>query len=79
MNTEMSEIEPAGSATAARDNIVERQSRDNDMQPQSKGGAPVMRSKADELTVWQSARRHKKVGYIAMAAAFCASLDGYRE
>lgn len=40
---------------------------------------PVMRSRSDELTVWQAARRNKLLGVIAMAAAFSASLDGYRE
>lgn len=41
--------------------------------------APVMRSKLDDLSVWQSVRRFKKVGLIAMLAAFAASLDGYRK
>jgi MFS transporter, SP family, general alpha glucoside:H+ symporter len=45
----------------------------------SKGGALLMRSKADDLTVWQSVRRYKRVGIIAMVVAFCASLDGYRK
>ncbi|KAK6077039.1 MFS alpha-glucoside [Seiridium cupressi] len=39
---------------------------------------PVLRAATDDLSVWQSVRRFKKVGYIAMAAAFCASLDGYQ-
>jgi hypothetical protein len=43
-----------------------------------KGGAPLMRSREDDISVWQSVRRYKRVGLIAMAAAFCASLDGYR-
>lgn len=47
--------------------------------PTSKGGAPLMRSKADDLTVWESVRVYKRVGLIAMTAAFCASLDGYRK
>ena len=42
-------------------------------------GAPVMRAKADDLSVWQSVRKYKRVGFIAMAASFCASLDGYRK
>ncbi|TVY52349.1 General alpha-glucoside permease [Lachnellula cervina] len=46
--------------------------------PNSKGGAPLMRSKADDLTVWQSVRIYKRVGVIAMLAAFSASLDGYQ-
>lgn len=44
-----------------------------------KDNAPVMRAAVDDYTVWQSVRRFKKVGCIAMAAAFCASLDGYRK
>jgi SP family general alpha glucoside:H+ symporter-like MFS transporter len=48
-------------------------------QPGEKGGAPLMRTKADDLGVWQSVRQYKVVGLIAMAAAFSASLDGYRK
>jgi SP family general alpha glucoside:H+ symporter-like MFS transporter len=47
--------------------------------PDIKGGTPLMRSKEDNIGVWQSVRRYKRVGLIAMAAAFCASLDGYRK
>ncbi|GIK07192.1 hypothetical protein Aspvir_002848 [Aspergillus viridinutans] len=43
-----------------------------------KEAAPLMRSKEDDLTVWQSVRRYRMVGVIAMAAAFSASLDGYQ-
>ena len=43
------------------------------------GHMPVMRSRSDELSVWQSARRHKLLGVIAMGAAFSAALDGYRK
>lgn len=39
---------------------------------------PVTRSTTDDLSVWQSARQHKYLGLVAMAAAFSASLDGYR-
>ncbi|TVY14735.1 General alpha-glucoside permease [Lachnellula arida] len=46
--------------------------------PNPKGDAPLMRSKADDLTVWQSVRIYKRVGVIAMLAAFSASLDGYQ-
>ncbi|CAG9997127.1 unnamed protein product, partial [Clonostachys byssicola] len=42
------------------------------------GEAPVMRSALDDLSVWQSVRRFKWVGCIAMLAAFSASLDGYQ-
>lgn len=44
-----------------------------------KGGDPVMRSREDDLSVWQCAFRFKRVSLIAMVAAFSASLDGYRE
>lgn len=43
------------------------------------GSSPVLRSSFDDLGVWQSVRRFKYVGSIAMLAAFSASLDGYRE
>jgi hypothetical protein len=39
---------------------------------------PVMRSKVDDMTVWQSVKQFKLVSLVAMAAAFSASLDGYR-
>ncbi|OAA64363.1 General substrate transporter [Niveomyces insectorum RCEF 264] len=38
----------------------------------------LMRSKEDDIGIWKSVLRHKRVGFIAMAAAFCASLDGYQ-
>lgn len=41
-------------------------------------GQPVMRSTLDNLSIWESLRRFKVVTMIAMAAAFSASLDGYR-
>lgn len=44
-----------------------------------KGYGSVMRTKADELSIWQSLRRNKLIGLIAMAAAFSAALDGYRK
>lgn len=47
--------------------------------PDAKAGAPLMRSKEDDHDVWQTVRRYKRAGLIAMAAAFCASLDGYRK
>lgn len=39
----------------------------------------LMRSQEDDLTIWQSVCRFKRIGIIAMVAAFSASLDGYRE
>ena len=47
--------------------------------PDSQGGAPLMRSKADDLSVWQCVWLYKRVGVISMVAAFAASLDGYRK
>lgn len=41
--------------------------------------AQPMRSKVDDLSVWQSIQQYKVVGFVAMAAAFSASLDGYRK
>lgn len=38
-----------------------------------------MRSKVDDLAVWQSVKQFKIVSLVAMAAAFSASLDGYRK
>ena len=58
--------------------MVERTTTTEEQMPTSKGGAPLMRSKADDISVWESARRYKRVGFIAMAAAFCAALDGYQ-
>lgn len=39
----------------------------------------LMRSKADEVGIWRSALLFKRAGCIAMIAAFCAALDGYRK
>ncbi|EPE07151.1 sugar transporter [Ophiostoma piceae UAMH 11346] len=41
-------------------------------------GGQLMRSREDSLGIWQTVLRHKRVGLIGMAAAFCASLDGYQ-
>lgn len=40
---------------------------------------PQMRSKEDDLSVWEGAKKYKVVTLVAMAAAFSASLDGYRQ
>lgn len=48
-------------------------------QMSTKGEAPLMRSKVDDLGILESARQYKFVSLIAMVAAFSASLDGYRE
>ncbi len=62
----------------AESEAVENHTTAEDVPP-PKPGAPLMRSKEDEIPIWQSIRRHKLVGLIAMAAAFCAALDGYRK
>jgi hypothetical protein len=58
--------------------MVERTTTTDDQMP-TKDENPLMRSKADDLSVWQTATRFKRVGFMAMAAAFCAALDGYRK
>ncbi|OAL54016.1 general substrate transporter [Pyrenochaeta sp. DS3sAY3a] len=50
----------------------------NDATESAGAHVPVMRSRSDELSVWQAARRYKLLGAIAMAAAFSASLEGYQ-
>ncbi len=57
--------------------MVERTTTNDDQMP-TKDENPLMRSKAD-LSVWQTVTRFKRVGFMAMAAAFCAALDGYRK
>lgn len=60
--------------------MVEQTSATEGEMPVSKGeGHHLMRSRADELGVWRSVVLFKRVGCIAMIAAFCAALDGYRK
>lgn len=40
---------------------------------------PPMRSKSDDLSVWEAVKRYKFVTLVGMAGAFSASLDGYRK
>lgn len=40
------------------------------------GGHP-MKTMEDSIGIWRTVLRHKRVGFIAMMAAFCAPLDGY--
>jgi hypothetical protein len=59
--------------------MVEQTSAAEHQMPISKGeGHHLMRSKADQLSVWRSVLLFRRVGCIAMIAAFCAALDGYR-
>ena len=59
--------------------LVERTTTTDDQMQPSKGGGPLMRSKADEIGIWRSVLLFKRAGCIAMIAAFCAALDGYRK
>lgn len=47
-------------------------------EPAKESVGPLMRSKEDSYGIWRTVLRHKRVGLIAMTAAFCASLDGYQ-
>ena len=40
---------------------------------------PAMRSASDDLSVWEAVKRYQLITLVGMAAAFSASLDGYRE
>lgn len=68
----MAETKPAN-------DTVERVATTEEADQMRKDGMPVMRSRADELSIWQSVRRNKVLGLIAMSAAFSAALDGYRK
>jgi hypothetical protein len=59
-------------------NIEHSSSHRGDDIPKKNMG-PIMRSREDDLGVWQCVRRFKHVSLIAMTAAFSASLDGYRK
>ena len=63
---------------ANAENIEEAFSHQEDVMP-TKSLGPIMRSREDDLGVWQCVRRFKIVSLIAMIAAFSASLDGYRK
>lgn len=59
---------------------IEHYATAEEMQRATSAGAdPVMRSKIDDLSVWQAVKQYRLVSMLAMAAAFCASLDGYRK
>lgn len=45
----------------------------------SKGEVVQMRSKFADLGTLQALKQYKLLGFVAMAAAFSASLDGYRK
>lgn len=63
---------------ANAENIEDASSYQGDAMP-TKSMGPIMRSREDDLGVWQCVRRFKTVSLIAMTAAFSASLDGYRK
>lgn len=58
---------------------VEHISPEREYDAPTKSLAPIMRSREDDLGIWQCVLRFKNVSLIAMAAAFSASLDGYRK
>lgn len=60
------------------ENIEDISPNQRDEMPTKKMG-PIMRSREDDLGVWQCVLRFKTVSLIAMTAAFSASLDGYRK
>lgn len=63
--------------TKVEDDIhVERLELANTEDPQK---PTFTRTHADELSIWQSLRQNKLLALIAMAAAFSASLEGYRK
>jgi hypothetical protein len=45
----------------------------------SKSGAPQMRMKSDDIPILESVGRYKLITLVGIAAAFSASLDGYRK
>lgn len=59
--------------------IVENATSDHRDDVPMKSMGPIMRSREDDLGMWQCVKRFKTVSLIAMAAAFSASLDGYRK
>ncbi|KAF7595497.1 hypothetical protein BBP40_005833 [Aspergillus hancockii] len=61
-----------------RQEAVEQPTAEEEERMMAKGSAPVMRSKIDDLSVWQTVRRYKVISVVAMAAAFSAALDGYQ-
>lgn len=61
------------------DTVENRDTAEDMQQTIDKGGVPLMRSREDDISVWQTAWRYKTVGVIAMSAAFSAALDGYRK
>ena len=64
----------------AETETVEHCTRTETMEGEAmKKDALLMRSNADDLSIWQTVRRYKLLGVVAMAAAFSASLDGYRK
>jgi hypothetical protein len=58
---------------------IENVSPDQRDEMPTKNMGPIMRSREDDLGIWQCVLRFKTVSLIAMTAAFSASLDGYRK
>ncbi|KAJ5950918.1 uncharacterized protein N7479_009331 [Penicillium vulpinum] len=59
------------------EDIEDASSNHGDTMP-TKSVGPIMRSREDDLTIWQCVLRFKTVSLIAMTAAFSAALDGYQ-
>lgn len=70
----MDEIENSHGEKTATTRLEHLQS---DVSPMEAGR--TLRTKDDDLTVWETLKKHRLVVLIAMAAAFSASLDGYRK
>ncbi|CAK7221331.1 hypothetical protein SBRCBS47491_004491 [Sporothrix bragantina] len=60
------------------DEILEVEMQEQRVEPSHDSAGLLMRTKEDSLGIWATVLRHKRVGLIAMTAAFCASLDGYQ-
>lgn len=45
---------------------------------EEKGPVQQMRTKSDDLPIWETVKSYKLVTIMAFAASFSASLDGYR-
>lgn len=46
---------------------------------EKKGPVQQMRTKSDDLPIWETIKTYKLVTLLAFAASFSAALDGYRE
>ena len=77
-NHELQDIAATDNSINADDDKVKVVNVDNSSH-EEKGSVHQMRTKADDLPIWESVKRYKLVSLLAMVAAFSASLDGYRK